>query len=159
MLAAAMLLTLAACGEGENAPGGTTTLPSTTLPIPTTSNGHPTQEAEALQIGKELLGKYLWYGALGVCCDTEYVEGDMSAYLSDTQKDLYIGSQHKITCCKKRKRLTAICIVVLRIDSLPLILRICCLAMMRGISTSSFIPPVCPATRITGSSPATTVLS
>ena len=117
-LAAVLLLTLAACGEDKTDPttASTTTAPTTTVPstAPTTvSTTAPTTdpnvmtETKALEIGRELLGKYIWYGAVGACCDMEYVEGDMSAYLSDAQKDFYIGSQQKIICCKNEEDVNA----------------------------------------------------
>lgn len=115
-LAAVLLLALCACGEDEAKPTNvTTTAPTqatTTVPttIPTTApttDPDTMTETKALEIGRELLGKYIWYGAVGACCDMEYVEGDMSAYLSDAQKDFYIGSQQRITCCKNEEEVIA----------------------------------------------------
>ena len=108
-LAFMLLLALCACGEDEAKPTNvTTTAPTqatTTVPttVPTTApttDPDTMTETEALEIGRELLGKYNWYGAVGACCDMEYVEGDMSACLSDAQKDIYVGSQQRITCCE-----------------------------------------------------------
>ncbi len=95
LLVVLMLLAMCACGEKNDATTATTTKPTTK---PTTAP-EPLTEAKALEIGKKLLGDYVWYGAVGACCDMEYVEADMSAYLSEAQKNLYIGSQQKITCC------------------------------------------------------------
>ena len=110
-LAAVLLLALCACaGQKPTAPTTTTPTSGTTI-NPTTTNPttKPTgiAEEEAKQIASELLGKYIWYGAVGACCDMEYVEGDMSAYLSDAQKDIYVGSQQRITCCKNEEEVIA----------------------------------------------------
>lgn len=118
-LAFMLLLTLCACGEDKTDPttASTTTASTTTAStttalttapttVPTTPSNQIT-EAEALEIASELLGMYNWYSAVGACCDMEYVEGDMSAYLSDAQKDIYIGSQQKITCCKNSHEVNA----------------------------------------------------
>lgn len=115
-----LLLTLCACGEDQDKPttaptrkpvAATTTIPTTGSAAPTTqpttapttaptTDPNAMTEDKALEIGRELLGKYNWYGAVGACCEMEYVEGDMSAYLSDEQKDVYVGSQQRITCCE-----------------------------------------------------------
>ena len=106
-LATMLLLALCACGTQKTDTPTTTTPTSGTTTNPTTTNPttKPTgmTEADALRIASELLGKYNWYGAVGACCDMEYVEGDMTAFLSDAQKDLYIGSQQKILCCKNEE--------------------------------------------------------
>lgn len=113
-LAAMLLLALCACGEDKSDPTtvSTTTASTTTAPttVPTTvptTDPNAMTEAKALEIGRELLGKYNWYGAVGACCDMEYVEGDMSAYLSDAQKDIYLGSQQRITCCENEEEVNA----------------------------------------------------
>lgn len=113
-LAAMLLLALCACGEDKSDPttASTTTASTTTAPttVPTTvptTDPNAMTENKALEIGRELLGKYNWYGAVGACCDMEYVEGDMSAYLSDAQKDIYVGSQQRITCCENEEEVNA----------------------------------------------------
>lgn len=92
-----LLLTLCACGEDETAPTTDLTTNPTTN---STTKPQAMTEDDAKKIATELLGQYNWYGAVGACCDMEYVEGDMSAHLSETQKDIYIGSQQRITCCR-----------------------------------------------------------
>ena len=103
-LACVLLLALCACGEEEQ----TSTTTPTTIPttIPTTAPVTMTEE-EAKQIASELLGKYAKFGAVPVCCETEYVHADMSAFLTDAQKEIYIGSQHKILCCKSAAEVNA----------------------------------------------------
>ena len=111
-LAAMLLLALCACGENETAPTTNPTTAPTTAPTiaPTTAPTTPPTsmtEEKAKQIATELLGKYNWYGAVGACCEMEYVEGDMTQYLSDKQKGIYIGSQQRITCCKTEEEVNS----------------------------------------------------
>ena len=91
-LACVLLLALCACGDDADPTTAPTTAP-TTPPVTMT-------EEDAKQIAVELMARYNHFAGVGVCCDSEYFEGDMSAFLTDAQKEIYIGSQHKITCCK-----------------------------------------------------------
>lgn len=110
-LVAMLMLTLCACGEQKTDTPTTTTPSSGSTTNPTTTNPttKPTgmTEEEAKQIASELLGSYIWYGAVGACCEMEYVQGDMSQHLSDEQKKLYIGSQQRITCCKTEEEVNS----------------------------------------------------
>ena len=106
-LAAMLLLTLCACGEDETSTTTPTTAPSTNPTTSSTTKPQAMTEDDAKKIAAELLGQYNWYGAVGACCDMEYVEGDMSAHLSETQKDIYIGSQQRITCCKNAEEVVS----------------------------------------------------
>lgn len=98
-LAAMLLLTLCACGEDETSTTTPTTAPSTNPTTSSTTKPQAMTEDDAKKIAAELLGNYIWYGAVGSVCEMEYVDADMTQYLSDAQKDLYIGSQQRITCC------------------------------------------------------------
>ena len=46
-----------------------------------------------------LLNSYAVYRATGLCCFHEFVTGDMSAYLTPEQKEVYCGQQTKLLCC------------------------------------------------------------
>ena len=46
-----------------------------------------------------LLDSYAAYRATGLCCFHEFVPGDMSAYLTPEQKEVYCGQQTRILCC------------------------------------------------------------
>lgn len=52
-----------------------------------------------LQTANQLIRNYTWYLAAGICCEFELVSGDMSAYLSDLQKQSYYQQQYRILCC------------------------------------------------------------
>lgn len=54
---------------------------------------------EAKQIAENLISKYHQFSFLGVCCDVEYSDLDMSRFLTQTQKNNYYYYQYKITCC------------------------------------------------------------
>ncbi len=54
---------------------------------------------EAKQIAENLISKYHQFSFLGVCCDVEYIDKDMSKFLTQTQKDIYWGTQYKLNCC------------------------------------------------------------
>lgn len=111
-LAIMLLLTLCACGKDETKP--TTTTQTTTAAITTTApttitTTTPTVniENEALQIAMELMGQYNWYCAVGACCDMEYVDDNLRGYLSDAQKDIYVGAQQLILCCHNAEEVNA----------------------------------------------------
>ena len=57
--------------------------------------------AEARQIAEKLISKYHQYVFLGVCCDCsdEDFFVDMSGFLIQEQRNYYLGSQYRITCC------------------------------------------------------------
>ena len=55
---------------------------------------------DAEKIAEELIIKYQQYLILGVCCENEYNDIDMSNFLTQTQRLEYSGVQYKITCCK-----------------------------------------------------------
>lgn len=61
--------------------------------VPMVPDSPVQQTAEALVTG------YTRYMSLGLCCSYEQVSEDMSAYLSDTQKQNYHNWQYRITCC------------------------------------------------------------
>ncbi len=63
--------------------------------------------SEAQQVAKDLITRYNWYNAVCSCCDDEYVEGDMSRYLTKEQKKYYFDAQYKITCCKTAQEVRA----------------------------------------------------
>ena len=54
---------------------------------------------QAKQIAEDLIAKYHRFSFLGVCCDVEYIDSDMSGFLTQTQKNHYSRNQYKITCC------------------------------------------------------------
>ena len=56
-------------------------------------------DSPALQTAETLVTYYAQYLSVGVCCTFEQVSEDMSAYLSDSQKENYHNWQYRITCC------------------------------------------------------------
>lgn len=56
-------------------------------------------EEEALDIAEDLIVRYQWQRAVGVCCDFTMVDGDLSAYLTEEQMELYYGIQYRLECC------------------------------------------------------------
>ncbi|MBQ3215168.1 MAG: M56 family metallopeptidase [Oscillospiraceae bacterium] len=55
---------------------------------------------EALAIAEDVIYRYMWYKAVGICCDFEPVTADMSQYLSAAQKEHYFNEQYRLSCCK-----------------------------------------------------------
>ncbi len=56
-------------------------------------------QAQAKSIASKLIGAFETYSFLGIFCDVEYVEGDMSQYLTEAQRENYFNMQYKIKCC------------------------------------------------------------
>ena len=56
-------------------------------------------DSPALQTAEDLIRDYTWYMAEGLCCDFELDSQDLSAYLTDSQKQNYYSQQYRITCC------------------------------------------------------------
>lgn len=109
------------------------TVPTTTEPIPSTdvtepglstpaatgpsspyypANGSPLQtlsaeEAQALTLAEALIDSYMWYKAVGVCCDFEQVSQDLSPFLTEDQKKEYFGSQYRLNCCHNAQEVRA----------------------------------------------------
>lgn len=56
-------------------------------------------DAKTLAIIDDLVEGYCRYMAVGTCCSYEQVSEDMSAWLTDSQKQNYHNFQYRITCC------------------------------------------------------------
>lgn len=56
-------------------------------------------DAETNAIVEKLVEGYSGYLSVGSCCSYEPISEDMSAYLSDSQKQNYHNFQYRITCC------------------------------------------------------------
>ena len=54
---------------------------------------------QAKKIAENLIATYHQYSFLGVCCDIEYSDADMTNYLSQSQKESYWNQQYKLKCC------------------------------------------------------------
>ena len=76
-----------------------------TAPTVTETNPPATQEAEGISaaqaqsIAEELIWTYHQYSSIGICCEIEYIDADMSNYLSAAQKENYWNQQYKLKCC------------------------------------------------------------
>lgn len=56
-------------------------------------------DADTMEIIDDLVEGYCRYMAVGTCCSYEQVSEDMSAWLTDSQKQNYHNFQYRITCC------------------------------------------------------------
>ena len=54
---------------------------------------------QAKKIAENLIAAYHQHSTLGVCCDVEYSEADMSGYLTPSQKEDYWNQQYRLKCC------------------------------------------------------------
>lgn len=98
---------------GPTAPQSQTTGPSTpTDPtVPSDPTG-PDQEPPELVYTDLLtattkIQRFTRYMAVGVCCEFELVYEDMSAHLSESQKQNYYEQQYRITCCDSAESVRA----------------------------------------------------
>lgn len=122
-------LVFAGCKPQENSVPSPTVQPSTEATEPTAEPTGPREEqqtvyastydvlhnipplpeespSEALEIARDAIERYLWYGLMGSCCDHTPITADLSQYLADAQKEEYSG-QHKITCCQNAQQVRA----------------------------------------------------
>ena len=105
ILVAAITAGCAFLGAAPTEPAGPTN-PSTqptapgTDPTDPSAPGLPTEPTSPqLQSAEALVAGYSRYMSAGLCCDYEQDDRDMSAYLSDSQKQNYHNWQYRITCC------------------------------------------------------------
>lgn len=96
--AATQTATAAPTQKPTQAPTAAPTQAPTQKPTETPSQT-TISETQARSIAKDLISGYLQYSHLGICCNLEYDETDMSAYLTQSQKENYWNWQYKITCC------------------------------------------------------------
>lgn len=120
------MVLIAAIAAGCSFAGGKITEPKTTKPTPTdpipstqvnepissTPNTAPSitlspEEAPALKSAEELIYDYMWYKAVGVCCEFEQVSQDLSQFLTEDQKEEYFGFQYRLTCCHSAQEVRA----------------------------------------------------
>ena len=119
----------------QTAPTSTEPAPSTqsTEPIPSTGPTEPTpstpsttdpsspidpadgtpvqtlsaEEVQALQTAEKLIDRYTWYKAVGVCCEFDQTNRDLSQFLTTEQKKEYVGYQYRLKCCHTAQEVRA----------------------------------------------------
>lgn len=98
---------------GSNGPSKPETPTDPTVDAPTTAPTDPKPDEPIdpdfslpvepdyldLQTANQLIRNYTWYLAVGLCCEFELIGEDMSAYLSDSQKQNYFYQQYRLLCC------------------------------------------------------------
>ncbi len=78
------------------------------LPVGCASGTTPTlSKVEAQTVAQTKLDAYWTSTVFGVCCEMEYVEKDLSRFVTDAQSDFYNGGQWRITCCRNAQEVTA----------------------------------------------------
>ena len=80
-------------------PDKQTEKPNTNSEVNKETNKTTITAKQAKKIAEQLISLYHQYEYFGVCCELEYSEADMSAYLSDEQKQNYFNCQYRLTCC------------------------------------------------------------
>lgn len=56
-------------------------------------------EKQAQQIAQELIERYRWQTAVGVCCDFTVTYDNLSKYLNEDQAKYYYKCQYRLDCC------------------------------------------------------------
>lgn len=120
LLALTLVFSMIACGKSDAA-DPTSATPTTNPTVDPGSDDHsqptdPTDplpddpeepeppvstqpDEQDLQTATQLTRNYTWYLAVGLCCEFELVGEDMSAWLSDSQKQNYHQQQYRLLCC------------------------------------------------------------
>lgn len=83
--------------DGPSKPESPTIPPSTTPTDPIPDDPEP--DYLDLQAATQLTQSYSWYLAVGICCEFEPVNADLSVHLSDSQKQTYFNQQYRLLCC------------------------------------------------------------
>lgn len=109
ILVAAFCLVLVATITAGCAFLGASPTEPTSPTIPSTQPTDPSQPTEPstpivpdspqVETAEALINRYTWYMAQGLCCSFELDTRDLSAHLTDNQKQLYYNQQYRITCC------------------------------------------------------------
>ena len=95
----------------EPPPSQPTVTPHPSDPAPPSTVSPPVtlsaEETQALKSAEALISDYMWYKAVGICCDFEPVSQDMSRFLTAEQQAEYTSFQYLLKCCHSAQEVRA----------------------------------------------------